>query len=181
MSTQRFVDAFKKRAHKTIPRAREEKSSFVELPPTSIFLCIRVVAGFLALVASLQAAAPPAQPFQRLDGCVYKPQRLSCRQITSPGCLRDDIRLTRHKIHMNPAILKKCGVVSKRHSSMRSVQPVDLYQSVAARVIESPHNRRVVSRRQCSHNCRFKIVWWFQTCGRNCILLCFFPVIVRCK
>src|SRR5207253_2741024 len=40
-------------------------------------------------------------------------------------------------------------------AQQRSVQPVDFYQSVAARVIKSAHNGGVVSRQQHSHNCGF--------------------------
>lgn len=40
------------------------------------------------------------------------------------------------------------------------VQCVNLYQSIAGRVIKSPHNRCVASRQQHSYNGRFHIVRW---------------------
>jgi hypothetical protein len=42
------------------------------------------------------------------------------------------------------------------------VQCVNLYQSIAGRVIKSPHNRGVASRQQHSYNGRFHIVRWRQ-------------------
>jgi len=81
---------------------------------------------------------------------------------------------------MNPAISKKCGVVSNRHSSMSSVQPVDPYQSIAGRVIKSPHNRCVASRRYVPTIADSKSFGGAKPVAAIAFLLGVFPVIVKC-